>query len=101
MKFIYVIIGSVGECSDHKTWPVCAVDNEDAAQAFVLGCNRDARRIMNIYNDDIEEGNNIFWYGVDYPTIPEDIKWANMFDRNMRIPTYTGYRYWYDKVEML
>ena len=99
MEYVYVIMGSVGEYSDHRIWTVAAVDYRTTAKIFVQGCKRDGHRIMKLYNDDIEEGNNIFWYGNNYPSIPENIKWDGMYDKNMWIPSYTGYKYWYEKVE--
>lgn len=86
MSIVYVVMGTTGEYSDHREWPVCAFKDERSAQQHVTACDEEARRVYI----DVEVN-----FRLNRITGNPDSK----LDPNMETD-YTGTKYYYFETEL-
>ena len=84
IQYVYVVMGSTGEYSDHVEWPVRAFLLETKAQQFVEACTREHERISYARSG--------FW-------IQRRVEVDHALDPNYQCD-YTGTRYYILSVEM-
>lgn len=99
MSKIYVIVGSVGEYSDHKEWYVCAFRNQEEAQAFVMAVSAESRDIRNrilIYNQEHPKEQDVWTFLYSSESAPEALK--SQLDPDMEMDPDVNY--WYEEVEL-
>jgi hypothetical protein len=78
MKTVYVVIGTCGEYSDHREWPVRAYNNVEAAEELVVKATVRANEIRANATD------QTWYYKIDG---------ANEYDPGMQ-SDYTGTHYY-------
>jgi hypothetical protein len=79
MQYIYLVVGSIGEYSDHTEWTVAAYPDEEAANQHAKLCNEMARGhededlswetrspIEKTLIESLDPSARIYYTGVDY-----------------------------------
>jgi len=83
---IYVVMGSTGEYSDNREWPVFAFEDEADARAYVELCTARANELKQW-----QEQNK-----TSYDYVPDEFK---NYDKKLE-PDYNGMNYYIENVEM-
>lgn len=99
MSKIYVVVGSVGEYSDHIEWFVCAFRDQEEAQAFVVAVSaesRDIRSRIPIYNQEHRGEEDVLTFIYSSHSAPEALK--SRLDPEMEMDPDVNY--WYEEVEL-
>ena len=97
MREVYVVMGATGEYSDHQEWCVRAFAVEDQARQLVMDASREAARVLGVDDPEVstcQDGTpmaKVLASDVDLDTP------TNKYDPDMYC-SYTGVRYYYEKV---
>ncbi len=83
MEKIYIVMGSAGEYSDHRTWQVAAYKTDEEARKHVEKAAERFRELNLEHHEDVY-------------AIP---KGANEYDSYMQVDS-TGTRYYVEEVEL-
>lgn len=81
---IFVVMGMTGEYSDKVQWPVCYFDLHDEAENFAFECEKYAKSIQPLYENQYESPEAMAAYNAALKAGP---------DKEMDM-NYTGARYW-------
>jgi hypothetical protein len=82
---LYVVMGTTGEYSDRREWPVCAYEDETTAQKHVQHATDAAQRLMASV--------------ASYYDVTDAMRQANIYDTHVEFD-YTGTRYFLYAVDV-
>lgn len=93
MRKIYVVMGSTGEYSDHREWPVCSYSSEKAAAQRVVDCTASAAR-FDKDDDTVFDRYSLAFFDEEQKAA------ANPLDPQINV-SYTGVQYSFFAIDLI